>query len=541
MSIARREILTWLLGAPLALSACRKPRRRFDGRIRGASLSIGHRLRSAPMTLEHARGPIEAMDIAIVGAGPSGLSAAWRLERLGVRNFRVFDLEAQAGGTSTYGNDGVVPYPWGAHYVPVPRAENRALTALLGELSVIERGADGEIVGKEPFVVREPEERVFVSGAWYAGLFPSKLAGPRDFEELRRFNREVERWVAFRDARGRRAFTLPMQACSDDAEVTALDRVSAARWLDEHGFSSKLVRWYVEYACRDDYGLTLETTSAWAMLFYFAARMPKPGAETADFLAWPEGNGRLVAHLARTAGARLRTAELVTDIVPSEASVDFCALDARAGKLKRYRAEQLILAVPKFVVPKVLRPFREAPPEHLRAFQYGVWFVANLHLADRPRSVGCELAWDNVLFDSSALGYVVATHQRLQDYGPTIFTYYKPLLDRDPNAARVRLEGLEHEDLVDVVMSDLGRAHVDLEAQVERIDVWRWGHAMIQPVPGFVWGAARRKAAEPFGRVHFAHSDLSGMALFEEAQDRGIRAAEAVLKSRGAAFESLIG
>src|SRR4051794_10864252 len=113
VSIARRELLTWLLGAPLALSACRKPRRTYDGRIRGASLAIGHRLRSAPMTLERASGPVESMDVAIVGAGPSGLSAAWRLERLGARNFRVFDLEPQAGGTSMYGTDGIVPYPCG--------------------------------------------------------------------------------------------------------------------------------------------------------------------------------------------------------------------------------------------------------------------------------------------------------------------------------------------------------------------------------------------------------------------------------------------
>jgi glycine/D-amino acid oxidase-like deaminating enzyme len=132
------------------------------------------------MTIERASGPVESMDVAIVGAGPSGLSAAWRLERLGAPNFRVFELEAQAGGTSTYGSDGVVPYPWGAHYVPVPRAENRALVALLDELSVIERDASGAIVGKEPFVVREPEERVFVDGAWYGGLFPSKLAQARD-------------------------------------------------------------------------------------------------------------------------------------------------------------------------------------------------------------------------------------------------------------------------------------------------------------------------------------------------------------------------
>ena len=61
----------------------------------------------------------------------------------------------------------------------------------------------------------------------------------------------------------------------------------------------------------------------------------------------------------------------------------------------------------------------------------------------------------------------------------------------------------------------------------------------VRPVPGFQWGPARRKAAEPLGRLHFAHSDLSGVALFEEAQDNGIRAAEEVLRAFGREFASL--
>ena len=56
----------------------------------------------------------------------------------------------------------------------------------------------------------------------------------------------------------------------------------------------------------------------------------------------------------------------------------------------------------------------------------------------------------------------------------------------------------------------------------------RWGHAMIRPRPGFVWGAARRAAARAHRAVHFAHSDLSGYSIFEEAFVRGHDAAQAV-------------
>lgn len=486
-----------------------------------------------------------SVEIAIVGAGASGLSAAWRLERLSEGRFVVFDLEANPGGTSTFGTDGVVPYPWGAQYVPLPSADNRALVRLLDEVGALEpfeRDESGsEIVrAKETALVREPEERLFIDGVWQPGLAPVYGAEPADKDELDRFARLVDGWVGRRDAAGRRAFTLPLARCSTDVEFTDLDKISAAEFLDQRGFRSKRLRWYVEYACRDDYGLSLEQTSAWAMLFYFTARVPGPGQPSAPFVTWPEGNGRLVRHLSGVAADRLLLGRIVTDVVPRDDRVDLAVLDTRTGKVTRYVADRVILAVPAFVVPRILEPYRERDPGRLSAFTFGAWMVANLHLTRRPRSPGFPFAWDNVLYDSPSLGYVVATHQSLSDEGPTVWTYYYPLVDRDPNAARRRLLEADHAALSDAVLADLGRAHVDLESAVERIDVWRWGHAMVRPVPGFVWSEARRRSAEPFGRVHFAHSDLSGLALFEEAQYHGVRAAEAVLRARGREVESLV-
>jgi hypothetical protein len=60
---------------------------------------------------------------------------------------------------------------------------------------------------------------------------------------------------------------------------------------------------------------------------------------------------------------------------------------------------------------------------------------------------------------------------------------------------------------------------------------------MIRPRPGFLWGGPRLREAQPFGNIHFAHSDLSGIALFEEAFHHGIRAAEEVLRRHGTPVE----
>ena len=46
-----------------------------------------------------------------------------------------------------------------------------------------------------------------------------------------------------------------------------------ASYLDRLGLSSWRLRWYVDYACRDDFGLRASECSAWAGMHYFAARL----------------------------------------------------------------------------------------------------------------------------------------------------------------------------------------------------------------------------------------------------------------------------
>jgi protoporphyrinogen oxidase len=529
MTLTRRALMAWLAGAPLSLAACEE--RPVPGAIRGAAMPVGHRLRDA--TIERASGPARRVKIAIVGAGPSGLCAAWRLHRLGHRDFELYDLEAQPGGTSAFGTDGVVPYPWGAHYVPVPESENHGMVQLLSEMGALSQ-VEPVAIGKEALRIRTPEERVFADGTWQEGLLPASRMGQIERDELARFEADVARWARFRDGQGRRAFALPVRRCSDAPEVAALDRISADAYLQKLNIRSAAVRWYVEYACRDDYGLSLEHTSAWAMLFYFASRAGDDGHKNAPFLTWPEGNGRIVRHLSELAGKRLVLGQLVTDVVPTQAGAQLSVYDVASQRLTRIDAERVILAVPKFVAARIVRPYREQPPEFLKAFSYGVWLVANLHLSGRPRSVGFEPAWDNVLFDSASLGYVVATHQGLKDLGRTIWTYYLPLVDADPKVARRRIMETSHAEFCRTILSDLSVAHPDIRKFVERIDVWRWGHAMVRPSVGFQWSGARQRAQKPLGALHFAHSDLSGVALFEEAQDQGLRAAEEVVVALGA-------
>jgi hypothetical protein len=531
MNFTRREILKSFLGLPMALAACSSEPGRFpDGEIVGANVDVGHILREN-RNVEVPAANWENVRVAIVGGGAAGLTVGWKLLRENFDDFALVELENKIGGTAQSGASNLVGYPWGAHYLPVPFRENTELIGLLDEMNLTEgRNPAGDVVVKEQFLCREPEERVFFKGRWYEGLYLRVGESEDEKRQFAEFQKQIDFWVNWRDAAGRRAFVVPIENASTDAEVTALDKISFAAWLRDKGFTSERLFWYCDYATRDDYGLRLEQTSAWAGLFYFCSRVRRAGEESQAFITFPEGNGRFVNYLHEKIKDKTRLKTIALEIVPHEKGVDVVCLDTETGELRGFHAEKVVFAAPIFTANYLIRDFRANPPAHVREFEHNAWFVANLFLKDRPKprfAKDFPLSWDNVLYESPSLGYVNATHQKAIDYGATVFTYYYPMC-REENA-RAKLFALEWRELADIVLTDLGRAHPEIYDLTERLDVMRWGHAMISPRTGFVWSGARERAAQPFRNIHFAHSDLSGIALFEEAFYHGLRAAGEIL------------
>jgi len=534
MRLTRRELIATALGLPVALAGCTaEPVRPRTGALLGQNLDIGHRLRDGfrprPTDAEW-----HSVSVVIVGGGVAGLAAARRLDLAGQPDYLVLELEDRPGGTARSGECPVSPFPWGAHYLPVPLPPNAELIELLLEMGVVEsRDAEGSPVVGEQFLCRDPEERLFFEGTWIEGLYPSLGATSDDLSQWAAFRAAIDDWVGWRDRQGRRAFTIPIRDASDDPEVRKLDTLSMAEWLRQQGWTSPRLHWVVDYSCRDDYGLSAEQTSAWAGLLYFAGRLEAPGAEHQPLITWPEGNSRITTHLARRAGARLRCGTAVTQILPAtepDGAVEVIAVDVVTGVVRGYRARQVIFAAPRFLAGRLIEGFKPSGSPTDR-FEYGSWIVANLQLRERPRESSFPLSWDNVIYDSRSLGYVVATHQAGKDYGPTVLTWYYALVDETPRAAREFLLKAGWEDLAELALTDLERAHPDIRDLTEQIDVYRWGHAMIQPRVGFLFSEARRQAHQPWGRIHFAHTDLSGIALLEEAFAHGNRAADEVLAS----------
>jgi monoamine oxidase len=509
------------------------------GELLGAAHEVGHLLRQPvlPAPDETRRVPL-----LIIGAGIGGLSAAWKLQRAGFHDYLIVELEGVAGGNARYGRNGVSAYPWGAHYLPLPTAESRAVRELLADLGVLL----GDALAPRPrydenYLCHAPQERLYRNGIWEEGLLPQLGVSRAEREQQARFLDSMEAFRRRRDRAGRKAFALPMEYSSRDPELLALDRLSLRDWLLGQGFDAPSLHWYANYACRDDYGTDHAETSAWAGIHYFAARDAQAQDAAGDtVLTRPEGNGWIVRRLVERQGARLLTgaAAFRVDVGPKEVATDIFLRSE--GRSLRVVAREAIWAAPLFLLPHVAGGLDHRLVATLRGIEYAPWLVANLTL-DGPlrQRAGAPLAWDNVIHDSPALGYVVATHQEIRIRpGPTVLTFYQALSDRSPKAAREELLATPREVWAQRILDDLARPHPDIRDRTTRLDVFRHGHAMARPRPGTLWSERRSRLVQGAGRLQFAHADASGMSLFEEANYRGVLAAERALKRLGVRFTS---
>ena len=500
------------------------------GEMLGASNTIGHRLRQMDF-LE----PTETLKvpIVIIGGGVAGLSAGWKLQKSGFTDFVILELESEVGGNARSGENAITAYPWGAHYLPFPTEESRAVRELLADFGVLQGDPCAAApVYDERYINFAPQERLYAHGVWHDGLWPQVGVRQRDFDQYRRFQDLMDHFQRRRGSDGRKAFAIPIDFSARDPELLALDRLSMRDFLLQQGLDSEPLHWYVNYACRDDYGCRHHDTSAWMGIHYFASRDALArDADRDDVLTWPEGNGWLIKQLRQRLAGHLLPDAIAWRVSELDRAVRVDAYQTREQRSVRRLAQTVIWAAPLFQAPLVCREMSADRAAAIGAFEYAPWLVANLSLRGFPlERRGAPLSWDNVLYDSDALGYIVATHQhRTAHQEQTVFTWYHALSAGAPDAERRRLLQTPWTTWAEKILGELSRPHPDIRQQATRLDLFRWGHAMVRPRVGFVWGEARQRLLQAQERVLFAHSDLSGYSVFEEASYRGVLAAERAL------------
>jgi len=492
----------------------------------GTSPQRGHRLRDPRAVLPTAAGAPRKTRVLVIGAGIAGLSAARAFMRQGLDDLRVLELEDTAGGNSRAHAIAGMACPIGAHYLPVPGPgpAAREVSEWLHEIGLM-RHELGRSIPDERHLCHSPQERLFVDGGWVDGLLPPARPGSATLAQYRALAALVARHQRHT------GFAMPSHRAGWTAAHQALDAVSFGTWLNGSGLVDERLRWYLDYCCRDDYGGPADTVSAWAGLHYFASRrgFHAPGdadTEREPVFTWPEGNGWLTRRLAGPLGDRLLPGRTVLQVVEGRHGVQVLAWDEVRQQAEAWQADTVVMAVPLFVAARLLRLAPSALVEIVPRQPHAPWLVANLHIAEPLlQRLGAPPSWDNVVYGRSELGYVDAMHQSTRpEPGPTVLTCYQALNVTDRPAL---LDG-QAEAWAARVVDGLRELHPDLPAKLRHVALTRHGHAMSIPVPGLRGHPALAALRAQRGRVRFAHADLAGYSVFEEAFTLGAEVASRV-------------
>ena len=514
-----------------------KPNRAYNnikGHIKGPNAKAGHILRDKlPLPVPTSTREVKTL---IIGSGISGLSAARWLKKQGYHDFELLELENHVGGNSHSGKNAVSAYPLGAHYITIANNEDTLLINFLQDCGVITGYENNLPVYNEYYLCFDPEERLLINGQWQEGLVPDFGLHESDKTQVKKFFALIDQFKKARGADGKYAFDIPIDNSSADDRYRALDRISFKDYLYQQSLTSAYLLWYLNYCCKDDYGQKIEKVSAWAGIHYFASRRGKAAnAETNAVLTWPEGNGWLTKKLAAVVGEHVQKGNMCYSIsYNSQGKVLAGIYDIAKGTTSTIIADNAIMATPQFVNRKL---FKETVNRNMdyAELNYSPWFIANVTVNQLPQGKGIGLCWDNVAYDTPSVGYVNAGQQsvKLTD-NKKVLTWYLPLCDQEPRIARLAAYTRGYEQWLDIMMPELEYMHPGITDAIENVECWVWGHGMIFPAVNYIWGQNRKDAQQPVNNnLFFAHTDLSGISIFEEAFHQGIRAANRVLEIYG--------
>lgn len=509
-------------------TSCNSKSKTISGGFIEDNASVGHLLRQGFKPK-----PTKEISIStlIIGAGISGLSAAHHLHKNNVNDFLILDLASRAGGNSASDRNSITSYPWAAHYLPIVNNTNIELLNFLREQNIITGfDAEGLPIYNDYYLCFDPEDRLYINGYWQDGLIPNFGVPDDEKKEIARFFNLIHEYKYKVGADGKSYFDIPVSLSSNDENCRSLDSILFSEFLSSQKFTSPHLLWYLNYCCKDDYGSTITETSAYAGLHYFCARRAKASnAEPSAVLTWPEGNNFLVEKLLVPFEDKFQPNILVTSIDVFKDKTEVITYNTTTKESIKYSASYVVLATPQYINQRLISADYYKNISHL--FEYTPWMVANISVNDLDQREGEPLSWDNVIYNSASLGYVNACHQLLnRERKEWVITYYLPLTHTSAKHARKIAREKTHSEWVQEIITDLKKAHPYIEQYITNIDIKIWGHGMIKPKPNVIFNQSKNVLKGLMNNnVFFAHTDLSGISIFEEGFYQGVEAAKKIL------------
>ena len=460
-----------------------------------SDIQAGHLLlNSAAMP----KGNTFSTDYLIVGGGISGLSAACQLRD---RDFVLFELSAQLGGTSASESHAGEVFSQGAHYeLAYPDYYGDETLKFLEQLGVIRYDSlvdSWNFVDRQYLIDVQREGQTLTSeGMREEILEPSHLR--TEFLEL------VLPYLG--------EMKQPTRIIRE--ELWPLDEISFLDFLQRTLRLTPSFRQGIDYQMRDDYGADAETVSALAGIHYYTCRPYY--THSVELFSPPEGNTYFVDKMAATLpNDKVKTNHLVQSVQKSENGFEVLVVNIENSRIDRYLAKNVVYAGGKHALKYVF-------PSDAHLFQnniYAPWLVLNIVLKGDLQS---EAFWQNEFLgqDSTYMGFVDSASQFSIGDARVFTAYYCFSPDQRPYLASIPNNAQEiARKTVETINLFFDQ---DVSPLVEKVFIKVLGHAMPVPIPHYLFSDKNPHRSEP--NLVYAGVDNSRLPLLFEALDSGIQA-----------------
>ena len=223
----------------------------------------------------------------------------------------------------------------------------------------------------------------------------------------------------------------------------------------------------------------------------------------------------------------------------------------KGGETYRVKAKTVVMAGGGWITRRVVRDLEPGRRSAYSQFYYAPYLVANV--AVRNWEFLYKLGISGARWFEGIGSFTEV--RKMATFGidspvagpdlPTVLTLFvdfaKPGLPTAEQGHRGRMELLstsfrDYERKIREQMTEMfGRTGFDAKRDIAGIVLNRWGHAFVNPQPGFFFGANGKPAPRdalrnaPFGRIAFSHSDLSGAQDHRNAFQESHRAVSQLL------------
>jgi len=541
-------------------------------------LSAGHAMRDGAFEkrVATATDTREMYDLVCVGGGLSGLAAAVFFQKdkggscLVIDNHPIFGGEAKRNEFRVNGQSLIAHQGSAIFLVPGKGGYTDRFYQMIGmDRSTFNyqtwRGPTPEMpLAQSPYDIGSPKQYGFyfgsrfgkTPGVWLIDPWGRNLDGAPISDTAKA---ELLRW---RNVRNNSA----VPKTEGDAISRQLDTITLEDHLmAQHGISREIIREFLSPIEGGGYGLGPDALSAYCN-YAIETEFPEDGDDKLGDQMFPDGNSGF---------ARLMVKTLIPDAISGPRTVDavwenrvsFGALDrpgqptrirlnstvvrvehagdpasaphvvityAKGNRLYKVRARRVVVAGGSWTAKHIVHDLPAAHREAYAQFYRSPCLMANVAVTNwrflyKMGISGCR--WFEGLGNYLSVtkkALVGNTSRTIDPDSPTVLTikvlFAKPGLPIGEQGSRGRAELLstsfaQYERALRQQMSDMfAPGGFNPRRDIAGIILNRWGHAYVNPQPGFFFGVNGKPAPRdvlrdrPHGRIAFANTDLAGAA-----------------------------